>query len=189
MRKLIKRRPSAGVIVGFLALCVALGGGAYAAKTKKTTKVPYKGLDKDARLKVLPISATNAGTNCDPVNATTFTDCTSVSTSVSTAFPRRLAITFDGIFNAATTTPATMAARGECRLELDNQPIGGTTIKVESELHSPVAPDTATDFGEGGGINIVTTPQGGKHTVSVACNEIAGNLKVEQFQLSALTVR
>jgi hypothetical protein len=177
------------VIIGFLALAVALGGGAYAAKSKK---VVYKGLDKDARLKVLPISATNAGTNSDPNAPGTFTDLTSVSTNVSTAFPRRVALTFDGIFDAAQTTPPATpipAARGECRLEADNSPINGSTIKVEASAHQPVAPATANDFGEGAGINIVTTPLGGKHTFTVACNEIAGNLKVQQFQLSALTVR
>ena len=185
MRKLIpKRRPSAGVIIGFLALAVALGGGAVAAK-KKAKKVPYKGLDKEARLKVLPISATNAGTNSDPDSETTFKDLTSVSTNVSTAFPRRVALTFDGIFDAAGPTPAP-AARGECRLEADNQPISGTTIKVEATEHGTA---TVTDHGEGAGINIVTTPLGGRHTFSVACNETAGDLKVQQFQLSALTVR
>ncbi len=40
MRKLFKRRPSAGAVIGFVALCVALGGGAYAANSKK---VDYKG--------------------------------------------------------------------------------------------------------------------------------------------------
>jgi hypothetical protein len=190
MRKLLERRPSAGVIIGFLALAVALGGGAYAAKKGK--KVPYKGLDKDARLKVLPISATNAGTNADPNSQSTFTDLTTVSTNVSTAFPRRVALTFDGIFDAAQVTPPATpipAARGECRLEADNSPISGTTIKVEASAHQPVAPATATDYGEGAGINIVTTPLGGRHTFTVACNETAGNLRVHQFQLSALTVR
>jgi hypothetical protein len=184
MRKLMpKRRPSAGVIIGFLALAVALGGGAYAAK--KAKKVPYKGLDKDARLKVLPISATNAGTNADPNAQNTFTDLTQVSTNVSTAFPRRVALTFDGIFNHTGAAPAP-PARGECRLEADNQPIQGTTIKVEASEHGDAQ---NPNYGEGAGINIVTTPLGGKHTFSVACNETAGNLKVEQFQLSALTVR
>jgi hypothetical protein len=187
MRKLFDRRPSAGVIIGFLALAVALGGGAYAAK--KTKKVPYKGLDKEARLKVLPISATNAGNNADPNASATFTDLTTVSTNVSTAFPRRVALTFDGIFDAVQATPpppTPVPARGECRLEADNSPISGTTIKVEASSHGTA---TATDFGEGAGINIVTTPLGGKHTFSVACNETAGNLKVVQYQLSALTVR
>lgn len=184
MRKFIpKRRPSAGVMIGFLALSVALGGGAIAAKKK--TKVTYKGLDKDARLKVLPIGATNAGTNADPNAPGTFTDLTSVSTNVSTAFPRRVALTFDGIFDAAGPTPAP-AARGECRLEADNSPISGTTIKIEATEHGTA---TVTDHGEGAGINIVTTPLGGRHTFSVACNETAGDLKVQQFQLSALTVR
>ena len=75
MKKLFSRRPSAGLIVGFIALCVALGGGAYAATTKK---VEYKGLSKDARLKVLGVSGTNAQTGttpCDPTS-TTFLKCT-----------------------------------------------------------------------------------------------------------------
>lgn len=178
MRKLFTRRPSAGVIVGFLALCLALGGGAYAAK--KAKKVPYKGLDKDARLKVLPISATNAGTNVDPNSATNFTDLTSVTTTVSTAFPRRVALTFDGIFDGVGAV-----SRGDCRLEADNAPINGTTIRVEASTH-------AANHGEGAGINIVTQPLGGRHTFSVACNETtgpAGDLRAQQFQLSALTVR
>ena len=179
MRKLIKRRPSAGVIIGMLALVVALGGGAYAAK--KVTKVTYKGLDKDARLKVLPISATNAGTSCDPQNANTFVDCTSVSTKVSTAFPRRVALTFDGVFDNGVGAPPAIA-RGDCRLEADNAPINGTTIRVETTKHT-------SNHGAGYGINIVTTPLGGSHSFSVACNENEGDLKMQQFQLSALTVR
>ena len=180
MRKLIpKRRPSAGVIIGFLALAVALGGGAYAAKSKKIT---YKGLDKDARLKVLPISATNAGTNADPSSPTVFTDLTQVSTNVSTAFPRRVHLVFDGTFDNQGATPP--LARGDCRLEADNAPINGTTIRVE-------VPNHQSDHGSGYGINIVTQPLGGKHTFSVACNEqgAGGDLRVRQFQLSALTVR
>lgn len=187
MRRIIpKRRPSAGVIIGFLALTVALGGGAFAAT--KAKKVVYKGLDKDARLKVLPIASTNAGTNGNPSSEGTFTDLTSVSTNVSTAFPRRIALTFDGIFDAdgPTPPPPVPAARGTCRLEADNSPISGTTIKVEATDHGTA---TVTDYGEGAGINIVTTPLGGKHTFSVACNETVGDLKVHQFQLSALTVR
>jgi hypothetical protein len=174
MRKLLKRRPSAGVIIGFLALAVALGGGAYAATSKKIT---YKGLDKEARLKVLPVSSTNAGTNCDPSSVGTFTDCTSVSTNQSTAFPRRVHLVFDGIFDGVGGV-----SRGDCRLEADNAAINGTTIRVEATPH-------AANHGEGAGINIVTTPLGGKHTFTVACNETAGDLKVQQFQLSALAVR
>ncbi len=179
MRKLLKRRPSAGAVIGVLALVLALGGGAYAAKKAKVT---YKGLDKDARLKVLPVSKTNANTGttpCDPNSPTTFTDCTSVSVEGSSAFPRRYMLVFDGVFSGA----AAATARGDCRLEADNNAINGTTIKVET--------DTATtaNHGDGYGINIVTTPLGGQHTFSVACNEAAGDLKVEQFQLSAISVR
>jgi hypothetical protein len=178
MSKLLKRRPSAGTIIGLLALVLALGGGAYAAKSKK---VAYKGLDKDARLKVLPVSSTNANTGgapCDPTS-TTFTDCTSVSVNGSSAFPRRYMLVFDGTFSATGAL-----ARGDCRLEADNNPINGTTIRVEA-----VGPSSA-NHGNGSGINIVTTPLGGQHTLSVACNETGGtDLKVEQFQLSAISVR
>jgi hypothetical protein len=184
MRKLLSRRPSAGTIIAFVALCVALGGGAYAA-TKK--KIEYKGLSKDARLKVLPVSATNAGTNCDPTSSTEYKTCTTVSLKTSSAFKRRVALVFDGTFNAATA-----GARGECRLQLDGQALNGASAKVEPRTHTnPGSPvnSSDTDYGDGYGINIVTTPQGGEHTYSVACNEFAGDLKVQQFQLSAATVR
>lgn len=173
MRKLFKRRPSAGVVIGFIALCVALGGGAYAATKKKIT---YKTLDKDARLKVLPVSKTNANTSttpCDPSAAGTFTDCTTVSVDGSTAFPRRYFVVFDGVFEGGPGV-----AKGECRLELDNTAINGTKTNVHSD--GPPA---------GFGINIVTTPQGGKHTISVACDESQGDLKVPDYELSAIQVR
>jgi hypothetical protein len=192
MKKLFSRRPSAGLIVGFVALCVALGGGAYAASNGK--KIEYKGLTKDARVKVLPISATNAGTNCDPNSKTTFTNCVSVSLNTSSAFQRRVALTFNGVFNSQQATPAPptpVIARGQCRLQLDGQPLNGTQIMVQPSAHvDPTTTDTTDrNYGDGYGINIVTTPQGGQHTYSLACNELAGDLKVQQFQLSALTVR
>jgi hypothetical protein len=182
MKSLRGRRPSAGVIIGFLALAVALGGGAYAAKKKTKTKVEYKGLSKEARLKVLPVGGTNAGTAaCDPQSNTTFTDCTSVTTKQSAAFPRRNLIVFDGIFSGATAT----SARGDCRLEVDNAPINGTNIKVDAPGQSA----GGDKHGIGAGINIVTTPLGGEHTFSVACNETDGDLKVHQYQLSVIGVR
>jgi hypothetical protein len=175
MRKLLSRRPSAGVVIGFIALCVALGGGAYAAT--KAKKITYKGLDKDARLKVLPVSSTNANTGvtpCDPTSETTFTDCTTVNVNGSQAFPRRYMVVFDGVFRAEGANPA----NGQCRLELDNTAINGTNTNVHSG--GPNA---------GFGTNIVTTPQGGQHEISVACNEVTGDLKVPQFELSAISVR
>jgi hypothetical protein len=173
MRKLLNRRPPAGLVVGFIALCVALGGGAFAAT--KAKKIEYKGLSKDARLKVLPVAATNAGTNCDPT--ATLTKCSSVDLTVSSAFPRRTMLVFNGTFAGVGG-----AATGDCLLQVDNSDLNGTTIKVD-------APQTTTNHGEGGGINIVTTPQGGKHTYAVACKETSGDFRVEQFQLTAATVR
>ena len=172
MKKLFSRRPSAGLVVGFIALCVALGGGAYAATSKK---VEYKGLSKDARLKVLGVAETNAQTGttpCDPTS-TAFTKCTSVDVDGSTGFPRKYFVVFDGTYDGSGSTAA-----GICHLEVDGTEIIGTKTNV----HTP---------GEiqGVGINIVTTPQGGKHTFSVACSETTGDLKLPQFELSAVQTR
>jgi hypothetical protein len=174
MRKLFTHRPSAGAVIGFVALCVALGGGAYAATHKK---IEYKGLSKDARLKVLGVSSTNAQTGttpCDPTSSATFTKCTTVSVNGSTGFPRRYLIVFDGTLDGGGS-----AASGVCHVENDQgQELTGTKTNV----HTPGGI-------EGFGINIVTTPQGGKHTFSVACNETTGDLKVPQFEMSAVQVR
>jgi hypothetical protein len=176
VKKLFSRRPSVGTVIAFVALCVALGGGAYAATTKK---IEYKGLSKDARLKALGVSSTNANTGttpCDPSSSTTFTTCTSVNVIGSSAFPRKYLVVFDGVFDSGATPPAN--AVGDCRLEVDNNALNGTTTRVR------------TGGGEQGfGINIVTTPQGGEHTISVACNETNGNLRVPTYQLSAVQVR
>jgi hypothetical protein len=179
MRRLFKRRPSAGAVIGFVALCVALGGGAYAATSKKVEYKPSAaapGLSKDARLKVLGVSKTNAQTGttpCDPTSATTFTKCTSVSVDGSTGFPRKYLLTFDGTFDGSGSL-----ANGVCHLEVDDTAIVGTKTNV----HTPGGI-------QGFGINIVTTPQGGQHTFSIACNETIGDLKVPQFELSAIQVR
>ena len=177
MPKLFKRRPSAGTVIAFVALCVALGGGAYAATH---SKVQYKGLSKDARLKVLPVSATNAGgsdsggTDCDPNSSTTFTKCTSVNIQTSTAFPRKIMMVFNGTFKAVSGT-----ATGECQLQIDNDKVNGTTTKI----------DAGTDP-KSYGINIVAKPAtGGTHNYSVDCKENSPDLRVTQFELSAITVR
>ena len=36
---------------------------------------------------------------------------------------------------------------------------------------------------------MITGPIGGKHAISVACNETENDLRVQQFQLSAFQVR
>jgi len=173
MRKLFGRRPSAGVVIGFIALCVALGGGAYAASKKK---IEYKGLSKDARLKVLGVGETNAQTGttaCDPTSST-FTKCTSVNVDGSTGFPRSYLLVADGTIDGDGSP-----ANGICHLEFDGTEIQGTKTNVHTA-------GAIQSFG----INIVTTPQGGQHTFSLACNEATGgDLKVPQFELSAVQVR
>jgi hypothetical protein len=173
MRKLFSRRPTAGAVIGFIALCVALGGGAYAATSKK---VEYKGLSKDARLKTLGVAKTNAQTGttpCDPTS-TTFLKCTSVDVDGSTGFPRKYLVVVDGTVDGGGSP-----ANGICHIEVDGAEVTGTKTNVH----------TAGAI-QGFGINIVTTPQGGKHTISLACNETApGDLKIPQFELSAVQVR
>jgi hypothetical protein len=174
MRKLFSRRPSTGTVIAFVALCVALGGGAYAATSKK---VEYKGLSKDARLKVLGVSKTNAQTGttpCDPASSSTFTKCTSVDVDGSTGFPRKYLLVAN--FNA---DGGGSTANGVCHLEVDGQEINGTKTNV----HVPGSGVA------GFGINIATTPQGGKHTFSLACTEASGDLKLPQFELTAVQVR
>ncbi|HEX3293220.1 MAG TPA: hypothetical protein VHR38_05735 [Solirubrobacterales bacterium] len=168
MKKLFKR-PSPATVIAFVALCVALGGGAYAATAKK---VEYKGLSKDARLKVLGVGSTNAQTGttpCDPASASTFTKCTSVDVNGSTGFPRKYLLIADGTANGG---------NGVCHLEVDGNEINGTKTNVRG------------DAGEAAfGINIITTAQGGKHQFSLACTEQTSDLKVHQFELSAVQVR
>jgi hypothetical protein len=121
MRKLFtKGRPSPAMIVAIIALVAGLGGGAYAAKSKKVT---YKGLDKDARNKVLPIGATEAiSADCDPTSAT-YLQCADVSITQSQAFPRKTLVQVDGTF-----VTAAGGGRGECRIEVDNAPVTGIRI-------------------------------------------------------------
>jgi hypothetical protein len=176
MKKLFKHRPSAGAVIGFIALCVALGGGAYAASKKK---VEYKGLTKDARLKTLGVASTNAQTGttpCDPTTSDTFVKCTTVNVNGSTGFPRRYLVIADG-----NTDGGGAVARGICHLEVDGTEVNGTKTNVH-------APGGTGDLGSFG-INIATTPQGGKHTISLACRETEGDLKVPQFELTAVQVR
>ncbi len=173
MKKLFSHRPSAGAVIGFIALCVALGGGAYAATSKK--KIEYKGLSKDARLKALGVGSTNAQTGttpCDPTS-TTFLKCTSVDVNGSTGFPRKYLVVVDGTIDGDGAI-----ADGVCHIDVDGLEVTGTKTAVRTE--GPI---------ESFGINIVTTPQGGKHNIALSCNETTGDLKVSQFELSAVQVR
>jgi hypothetical protein len=174
MRKLFERRPSPAMIVGLIALVAAMGGGAYAATKKKVT---YKGLDKEARLKVLPFSKNVNGTDCNPTAAGTFVDCATVNVDGSTGFPRKYYVSFSGTFDGVGGV-----SRGDCRIEADNNPITGTTRRFEAETHT-------SDHGEGYALTAITGPLGGKHAISVACNENAGDLRVHDFSLSAFQVR
>lgn len=174
MSKLFNRRPSPAMIVGIIALVAALGGGAYAATKKKVT---YKGLDKEARLKVLPFSKNFNGADCNPTTAGTFTDCATVNVDGSAKFARKYYVSFSGTFDGVGGV-----SRGDCRIEADNVPVVGTTRRFETDTHTG-------QHGEGFAITVITQPLGGKHAISVACNENAGDLRIHDFSLSAFQVR
>jgi hypothetical protein len=190
MSTLFKRRPLTGTVIAFVALCVALGGGAYAVTSHK---VEYKDLSKQARKKVLPVSSTNAntsGTPCDPGHSYAHptapvppTACTQVFVDGSKGFPRRYLVVLDGVVQAypcpLCSDPPPPAASGECRLELDGTPINDTTTGIYSQV----------DASAGFGINTVTKPLKGKHRITVACTEASGDLKIPTYELSAIQVR
>jgi hypothetical protein len=71
------------------------------------------------------------------------------------------------------------AANGICHIEIDGAEVTGTKTNVHTA-------GAIQSFG----INIVTTAQGGKHNIAVACNETApGDLKIPQYEISAVQVR
>ncbi len=174
MRKLFKK-PSPAMIVAMVALVAALGGTAYAAK-----KITFKGLDKDARNKVLPVSNTKTTTECDPTT-TTYVDCGSVSLNQSAAFPRRTMIVVDGAFSTDGTS-----SRGECRLEVDNS--GAAVNNAFAKLGDNTGVHTS-NYHAGWGLNTITAPLGGKHTYSVKCNEQESDIKFHDIQISVIGIR
>ncbi len=177
MRKLFRKRPSAAIIIAMVALIAAVGGTAYAA-----AKISYKGLSKETRNKVLPVGATESTTaDCEPTAAATYLDCADVKFNWSKAFPRKTMLFVDGTF-----TTAAAGGKGECRLEQDNAPIVGTTVKIGS---SDAGHAHAGDHGDGFGINTIAPKVGGEHTYTVACNETGGDITIRQLQLSGIGIR
>jgi hypothetical protein len=175
MRKLFKHRPSPAMIVAMVALLAALGGTAYAAK-----KLTYKGLDKEARNKVLPVAGGESiSADCEPTS-TTFVDCADVKFNWSKAFPRKTALIANGTFTTAG------GGKGECRFEQDNTALTGTTIKIGT---SDTGHNHATDHGAGFGLNTIAPKVGGEHTWTIACNETGGDITIRQLQLSGFGVR
>ena len=175
MRKLFSKRPSPAMIVAMVALIAAMGGTAYAAK-----KITFKGLDKDARNKVLPVSKSKTTPQCDPVD-TNYADCGTVTIKQSQAFPRRTMIVVDGTFSTDGD-----GARGECRLVVDNAatPVNNAFAKLGANagVHEP-------DYHAGFGLNTITAPLGGTHTYSVKCNEQETDIKFHDIQISAIGIR
>ena len=177
MSKLFSKRPSPALIVAMVALIAALGGGAYAATQKK---VEYKGLSKEARLKVLPFSKTATGTDCNPTAAATYTDCATVSVDGSTGFPAALLrLVRRELRGGRRRLPRRLPPRGR------QQPDHGHHDQGRS------MPTKTADHGSGYGIrrDARGRARAASTTLSVACNENTNDLRVRQFQLSAFQVR
>lgn len=173
MSKLFAKRPSPSMIVAMVALIAAVGGTAYAA-----TAITYKGLDKDARNKVLPIGKAKTTSECDPTT-TTYLDCGSVTLKQSEEFPRKSMIVADGTFSTSAGT-----ARGECRLEVDGVLVNNAFAKLGDPGGTHI-----TDYHAGWGLNTITAPLGGSHTYSVKCNEQMADIKFHDIQLSVIGIR
>jgi kynureninase len=168
------RRPSASMVVAVVALVAALGGTAVAAG-----KISFGSLSKETKQKVLPYGASASQTvTCDPTDAT-FKTCVQATVKVSAQFQRRMLVVADGTY----TTDAT-GAKGTCRLQVDGQPIGTGVARIGST--------TATHTGDNGagfGLNAIAPSLGGSHTYSLACNQGANDLKIQDASITAMTMR
>jgi kynureninase len=168
------RRPSASVVVAVVALVAALGGTAVAAG-----KISFGSLSKETKQKVLPYGASASQTGlCDPTDAT-FKTCVQATVKVSQQFQRRMLVIADGTY----TTDAG-GAKGTCRLQADGQPIGTGVARIGDTTAAHTG-----DNGDGFGLNAIATPLGGSHVYSLACNQGANNLKIQDASITAITMR
>ena len=173
MRDKLRRRPSAGVVIGVIALVAALGGTAIAG-----TKIHFSSLAKDTKQKVLPYGSSASATGCDPTNLT-FVTCVQANLNVSKNFPRRALLDANGTF---VTGPAAGAA-GTCRLTMDGQQLGAA-MRLGAGLNTHEG-----ERGDGFGLNTIGPSTGGNHTYAVQCNETEGNFKVQDASITAITMR
>jgi hypothetical protein len=175
MRLKFRKRPSAGVVIGVIALVLALGGTAIAG-----SKIHFGDLGKDTKQKVLPYGATTAITTpCDPTDAATFKECATATLSVSKAYPRRAMVVVDGTF---TTGPA--GGRGTCRLQVDGQPQGTAVARLGAAAGAHEG-----QHGDGFGMNAIVQPLTGSHRYALACNETEGNIEIDDAYMTVITLR
>jgi hypothetical protein len=173
-RYLKRHRPSASMVVAVVALVAALGGTAVAAG-----KISFGSLSKETKQKVLPYGSSASQTvPCDPTDAT-FKTCVQATVKVSQQFQRRMLVIADGTY----TTDAG-GAKGACRLQVDGTPIGTGLARIGS-----AAGDHSGDKGAGFGLNAIAQPLGGSHTYSLACNQGANDLKIQDASITAITLR
>ena len=173
MRKQLTRRPSAGVVIGVIALVAALGGTAIAGN-----RIHFDMLAKDTKQKVLPYGSAASNVNCDPTTQT-YATCVQTNLNVSKNFPRRAMIVANGTF---TTGPAAAAA-GTCRLTMDGAQIGAVTrLGAGMNTHEG-------ERGAGFGLNTIAPSIGGNHAYALQCNETEGNIKIQDSSITTITLR
>jgi hypothetical protein len=173
MRKRLMRRPSAGAVIGVIALVAALGGTAIAGN-----KIHFDSLAKDTKQKVLPYGSAASNTGCDPTTLV-YVTCVQANLNVSKNYPRRAMVVANGTF---TTGPAAAAA-GTCRLTMDGQQIGALTrLGAAMNTHEG-------ERGDGFGLSTIAPSIGGNHAYALQCNETEGNLKVQDSSITTITLR
>jgi hypothetical protein len=206
MRRLPITRPSPAMIVAIIALIVALGGTAYAAKKigskqlKKnavTTKKIKNGavtapklangvISQAAKTGVLARSTT---TGCNPAT-TAFTDCGTVTLNLPDS--GRVLLLGDAGYDGSNSN----SYSGACRLTADGTVVGpsityGQAAMAVTGSGTPVVGGAGFNSNgqSGSGLNgVTTTLSAGKHTFSLQCNQNGGNIQFEETGISAVAL-
>jgi hypothetical protein len=153
MRRSLLKRPSPGLIVGLVALFVALGGGAYAATSdNKTDKKIAKKAAKayfNANIGGASVShATTANSATSATNATNATNAGNANTVGGDSLK-----TFSVIVPTGTTTPQTVVNFGGLTLDLACDAAGHPTLRATGSVTGSLIRGTkvtsagATNFG------------------------------------------
>jgi hypothetical protein len=199
------RRPSHATFVAYLALFTALGGGAYAATQISSLDIEngtIKSVDLANREAVGPIDVRrnaltgreineakldasrfarvtgSQSSGCDPVGSGVFATCASATLNLARR-SRILAIATAGQQSVGGPASAT------CEVRIDDAPASSSALPGEASTDNTSG--TATD----GFARTIVTPTpltAGAHSVSLACSELAGNVRIERPTIAAIAI-
>ncbi len=195
------RRPSHSTVAAYLALFVALGGTSYALREVGSRNVTNNSLrsrdlrdnhavtGRDVRdnrltgedIRERTLDATDLASvghglgTCDPA-PTTFVQC--ASASIDLAQPSRtLVIAAGGFYSEGGPAEST------CEVRIDGQPAGATT---PGEVSTDNTDAGATDGFTVSAISGVLPS--GQHSVSLACDQVAGDARISRPTVAAIAV-